>query len=427
MEIAISNIRARQVLDSRGNPTVEADVFLSDGSAGRAIVPSGASTGSHEALELRDGDTKFFSGKSVQKAVWNVNYKIRDVLLNNSADQTMVDQIMCELDGTDNKSNLGANAILAVSLATAKAMARSKHLMFYEYIAELAGTKNAMSLPMPMINIMNGGAHANWSTDFQEYMIMPISARTVNDALQISTDVFRELKNILQDNNYPTTVGDEGGFAPRMGHGNEEPLRYILKAVEQAGYKIDVDVVLALDVAASEFYQNQKYTFKTSEPSKNTDEMIEWYSDLVTKYPICSIEDGLDENNWGGWQKLTKALGEKVQLVGDDLFVTNAKLLEQGIESGAANAILIKPNQIGTLSETIETVLVAKKAGYGTIISHRSGETEDVSIAHLAVGLGSGQIKTGSISRTDRICKYNELIRISEFNPGLKLENPFQK
>ncbi len=418
--MVISDIRARQVLDSRGNPTVEADVFLENGASGRAIVPSGASTGVSEALELRDGDERYFGGKSVQKAVWNVNYTIRDVLVGNSADQIMVDEMMCEIDGTDNKSELGANAILAVSLATAKAMARSKGLLFCQYIAELSGN-HEMTLPLPMMNIMNGGAHADWSTDIQEYMIVPLMASTINDTLEIGTRVFRELKKILQERGYPTTVGDEGGYAPKLGQNNEEPLNYIVQAITAAGYQPGRDVAIALDVAASEFYQDNKYVFKTSGRHKSTDEMIEWYKELINKYPIISIEDGLDEKNWGGWQKMTAELGSEVQLVGDDLFVTNVKLLEQGIDSGAANAILIKPNQIGTLSETIETVEAAKKAGYKTIVSHRSGETEDTSIAHIAVGLDAGQIKTGSMSRTDRMCKYNELLRIAEYLPQLSL------
>ena len=418
--MVISDIRARQVLDSRGNPTVEADVFLENGASGRAIVPSGASTGVSEALELRDGDERYFGGKSVQKAVWNVNHTIRDVLVGNSADQIMVDEMMCEIDGTDNKSELGANAILAVSLATAKAMARSKGLLFCQYIAELSGN-HEMTLPLPMMNIMNGGAHADWSTDIQEYMIVPLMASTINDTLEIGTRVFRELKKILQERGYPTTVGDEGGYAPKLGQNNEEPLNYIVQAITAAGYQPGRDVAIALDVAASEFYQDNKYVFKTSGRHKSTDEMIEWYKELINKYPIISIEDGLDEKNWGGWQKMTAELGSEVQLVGDDLFVTNVKLLEQGIDSGAANAILIKPNQIGTLSETIETVEAAKKAGYKTIVSHRSGETEDTSIAHIAVGLDAGQIKTGSMSRTDRMCKYNELLRIAEYLPQLSL------
>ena len=418
--MVISDIRARQVLDSRGNPTVEADVFLENGASGRAIVPSGASTGVAEALELRDQDERYFGGKSVQQAVWNVNHEIRDVLVGNSADQIMVDEMMRELDGTDNKAELGANAILAVSLATAKAVARSKGLLFCQYSAELTGTEE-MSLPLPMMNIMNGGAHADWSTDIQEYMIVPLAASTVNDTLEIGTRVFRELKKILKEQGYPTTVGDEGGYAPKLGQNNEEPLNYIMTAITASGYKPGEEVAIALDVAASEFYQDKKYVFKTSGRHKSTDEMIEWYKELIDKYPIISIEDGLDEKNWGGWQKMTAELGSEVQLVGDDLFVTNVKLLEQGIDSGAGNAILIKPNQIGTLSETIEAVQTAKKAGYKTIVSHRSGETEDTSIAHIAVGLDAGQIKTGSMSRTDRICKYNELLRISEYLPQLDL------
>ena len=418
----ISEIKARQVLDSRGNPTVEADVFLQSGQAGRAIVPSGASTGAGEALELRDGDPDCYGGKSVLKAVWNVNNKIRDILVGNSAEQELVDQMMIELDGTQNKSNLGANAILAVSLATAKAMAKAQGLHFYEYVAKLAGTEEEMCLPMPMMNVMNGGAHAGWSTDCQEYMIMPVGAKNMAEAVQIGAEVFQALKRVLEGRDYATTVGDEGGFAPKLRDGNNEPLDCIAEAVEQAGFRFGEDVGLALDVAASEFFEDDHYAFKTGGGWKTAEDLMAWYDWIATHYPLLSLEDGLAENDWEGWKKLTENFGKKMQLVGDDLFVTNAKLLQKGIDLGVANAILIKPNQIGSLSETIEAVKLAKRAGYRTVMSHRSGETEDNAIAHLAVGLGTGQIKTGSLSRSERIAKYNELLRIAEGNSRLGLK-----
>ena len=418
----IQEVKARQVLDSRGNPTVEADVVLASGATGRAIVPSGASTGSGEALELRDGDPKYYGGKGVAKAVWNVNHPIRELLIGNSADQEQVDQLMLELDGTENKSKLGANAILAVSLATAKAAARSQHLPFYEYIAAIAGTTREMCLPRPMMNVMNGGCHADWATDFQEYMIIPRSAGTMNEAVRMGAEVFHALKKVLKDRNYPVTVGDEGGYGPKVRGGNDEPLECILVAIEAAGYRPGEDVALALDVAASEFWQDGHYALKTDGSQKSAAEMVDWYAQLSQRFPIISIEDGLNENDWAGWKVLTERLGQKLQLVGDDLFVTNEKLLRRGIEEKVGNAILIKPNQIGSLTETINTVMLAKKAGYGTIISHRSGETEDTSIAHLAVGLGAGQIKTGSLSRSERIAKYNELMRIAEDRPELKFK-----
>ena len=418
----IQEVKARQVLDSRGNPTVEADVVLASGATGRAIVPSGASTGSGEALELRDGDPKYYGGKGVAKAVWNVNHPIRELLIGNSADQEQVDQLMLELDGTENKSKLGANAILAVSLATAKAAARSQHLPFYEYIAAIAGTTREMCLPRPMMNVMNGGCHADWATDFQEYMIIPRSAGTMNEAVRMGAEVFHALKKVLKDRNYPVTVGDEGGYGPKVRGGNDEPLECILAAIETAGYRPGEDVALALDVAASEFWQDGHYALKTDGSQKSAAEMVDWYAQLSQRFPIISIEDGLNENDWDGWKLLTERLGQKLQLVGDDLFVTNEKLLRRGIEEGVGNAILIKPNQIGSLTETINTVMLAKQAGYGTIISHRSGETEDTSIAHLAVGLGAGQIKTGSLSRSERIAKYNELMRIAEDRPELKFK-----
>lgn len=429
-DFVISNIKARQVLDSRGNPTVEAEVFLENGGYGRAIVPSGASTGSGEALELRDGDKEHYDGKGVLKAVWNVNSKIKDVLVGNSSDQNFVDNMMKNLDDTENKSNLGANAILAVSLANAKANARAYRLPFYQYIAELAGTIDEMSIPMPMMNVMNGGEHAGWATDFQEYMIVPRSAGNIYDAVRMGAEVFHALKTVLKEKDYPITVGDEGGYAPKVRNGDNEPLDCIKLAAEKAGYDFGKDIAIAMDIAASEFYvdepadppyQDGRYVLKTNGDWKTAEDMINWYDWIISNYPVISIEDGLAENDWKNWKIMTDRLGARVQLVGDDLFVTNTKLLEKGIEKGVANAILIKPNQIGTLSETIEAVMTAKKAGYKTIMSHRSGETEDVSIAHLAVGLGTGQIKTGSLSRSERIAKYNELMRIAELNSKLGL------
>lgn len=429
----ISDIKARQILDSRGNPTVEAEVYLKNGGFGRAAVPSGASTGSGEALELRDKDEKRFGGKGVEKAVWNVNNTIKDVLVNNSSDQKQVDTMMLELDGTENKSSLGANAILAVSLANAKANADAMKIPLYQHIAKLASTSTKMSIPMPMMNVMNGGEHAAWSTDFQEYMIIPNTAGTIEEAVRMGAEIFHTLKNVLKEHGYPTTVGDEGGYAPRVREGDNEPLDLIKEAVERTGYRFGKDILIAMDIAASEFYtdepgnypyENGHYELKTNGDWKTADDMINWYEYLVNNYAVVSIEDGLSENDWTNWQIMTKRL-KKTQLVGDDLFVTNTKLLKRGIEEKVANAILIKPNQIGTLTETIKAVKMAKDAGYNTIMSHRSGETEDTTIAHLAVGLGTGQIKTGSLSRTDRIAKYNELIRISEMNNKLALNRPF--
>ena len=432
----VKDIKARQVLDSRGNPTVEAEVMLANGAFGRAIVPSGASTGAGEALELRDKDPARYDGKGVLKAVWNVNSKIRDLLVGNTSAPTMVDKMMLDLDGTANKSNLGANAILAVSLANAKANARALRLQFYQYIAELAGTLDQMSIPMPMMNVMNGGEHASYATDFQEYMIIPRSAGNIADAVRMGAEVFHTLKTILKERDYPTTVGDEGGYAPKVRDGNNEPLECIKLAVERAGYRFGTDIAIAMDIAASEFYDptpaeppydHGHYALKTNGDWKTADDMINWYTWIVDNYPVVSIEDGLAENDWPNWKLLTERLGNRIQLVGDDLFVTNTELLSHGITEGIANAILIKPNQIGTLSETIDAVLMAKNAGYATIMSHRSGETEDVSIAHLAVGLGTGQIKTGSLSRSERIAKYNELIRIADTNSRLGLHDPFKK
>lgn len=395
-------------------------MILASGAAGRAIVPSGASTGSGEALELRDGDPKYYGGKGVSRAVWNVNHPIRELLIGNSADQEQVDQLLCELDGTENKSKLGANAILAVSLATARAAARSQRMPFFEYVAALAGTTREVCLPRPMMNVMNGGCHADWATDFQEYMIIPRSAGTMSEAVRMGAEVFHALRQVLKERGYPVTVGDEGGYGPKVRDGDEEPLECILAAIQTAGYQPERDVALALDVAASEFWEQDHYQLKTNGSQKSAAEMVDWYAQLTTRFPIISIEDGLNESDWAGWKMLTERLGKRLQLVGDDLFVTNEKLLRRGIEEKVGNAILIKPNQIGTLTETINTVMLAKKAGYRTIISHRSGETEDTAIAHLAVGLGAGQIKTGSLSRSERIAKYNELMRIAEGRPELK-------
>ncbi|MBQ6355381.1 phosphopyruvate hydratase [Candidatus Saccharibacteria bacterium] len=421
-DLTIKDIKARQILDSRGNPTVETDVILSSGHIGRAAVPSGASTGAGEALELRDKDDHYYNGKGVLKAVWNVNEKIRDVLVGNSAEQKTVDQLMLDLDGTDNKSNLGANAILSVSLAIAKAVAAAKEQPLYKYIAELAGTTDQISMPMPMMNVMNGGAHADWSTDFQEYMIMPLSATNISEAVRMGAEVFHALHDILRERGYPTTVGDEGGYAPNMREGDNEPLECIRLAIERAGYTPGTDFFIAMDIAASEFYNEDHYELKTNGDWKWSDNLIDWYTWILDNYPVASIEDGLSETDWEGWKAMTDRLGNRTQLVGDDLFVTNVKLLEHGISEKAGNAILVKPNQIGSLTETIEAVLTAKKAGFGTILSHRSGETEDTTIAHLAVGLGTGQIKTGSLSRSERIAKYNELIRISEEDPEINFD-----
>lgn len=419
----IKSIHARWILDSRGNPTVEADVVLDDDSFGRAAVPSGASTGAAEALELRDGGDRFM-GKGVNQAVANVNEKIAPALVgHDAADQSGVDQIMLDLDGTDNKSNLGANAILAVSLAVAKAEAASEGLPLWKYIAKLTDTQE-VSLPLPMMNIMNGGAHAGWTTDIQEYMIMPVGAPTFAEGIRRATEVFHNLGKILKEQGYPTTVGDEGGYAPHLKGGNAEPLALIEQAVTKAGYKLGDDFVLALDVASSEFYNDGQYDLKNEGKVLTSDEMIDYIKNLVDNNPLVSVEDGLAEEDWAGWAKLTNEIGDKTQLVGDDLLVTNVKRLQKSIDEGAGNAILIKPNQIGSLSETIAAVRLAKEHGFNTVMSHRSGETEDVTIAHLAVGLNCGQIKTGSLSRTDRVAKYNELLRIAEANPDMPFAKP---
>ncbi|MGB3023186.1 MAG: phosphopyruvate hydratase [Candidatus Saccharimonadales bacterium] len=420
----IQSIKARQILDSRGNPTVEADVLLDDGSIGRAAVPSGASTGSGEALELRDGE-QAYGGKGVSKAVSNIRDIIAPRLIGmDASDQAVIDHAMIELDGTDNKSHLGANAILAVSLAVAKAAAASLGKPLHLYIAEYV--KNPQqSLPLPMMNIENGGAHAAFATDIQEYMIICQSAETIPQAVQMGAEIFHALAAVLKSHGYPTTVGDEGGYAPVVKGGNREPLELISEAIKQAGYTVGTDIAFALDIASSEFYADGAYTLATENRSLTSDEMVAWVAELANSYPIVSIEDGLAEGDWAGWQKLQTLIGDHVQLVGDDLLVTNTKFLRRAIDEKAANAILIKPNQIGSLTETIEAVTMAQAAGWHTIMSHRSGETEDTTIAHLAVGLGCGQIKTGSLSRSDRVAKYNELMRIYEADPGLPLAKPF--
>ena len=416
MKIKIEKVKAREILDSRGNPTVEADVYLTGGVIGRAAVPSGASTGEHEAVELRDGDKKRYLGKGVLNAVKNVNEKIAPAVKEISPyEQAEIDRFLIKLDGTDNKANLGANAILSVSMAVAKAVANLNHIPLYKYLAGVAGiSKEANILPIPLMNILNGGSHADNNVDLQEFMIMPINAESFGEALRMGTEVFHNLKKILKEKGLSTSVGDEGGFAPNLKL-NEEAIGVILEAIQAAGYKAGEDVSIALDAAASSFFESGKYMLRAEQnPEKTADDMITFYEDWLNKYPIVSIEDGLDENDWDGWKKMTDKLGLKTQLVGDDLFVTNTKLLKKGINSGITNSILIKVNQIGTLTETFEAIKMAKKAGYTAIISHRSGETEDTTISHLVVATGTGQIKTGSASRTDRIAKYNELLRIEE-------------
>lgn len=409
----IAYIYARQILDSRGFPTVEADVVLDDGSLGRAAVPSGASTGSGEALELRDGGDAY-GGKGVSKAVTNVVDVIAPALTGmDASDQRAIDGKLLELDGTENKSKLGANATLAVSLAVARAAAVASGKPLYQYVADMVG-HTTFTMPMPLMNLINGGKHAAGSTDIQEFMIVPVSGVTMADRLRIGAEVFMHLKKVLAEKNYGTTVGDEGGFAPHVS-GNAEALELLGQAVGRAGYRLGEDVLFALDVAASELVDDAgNYVLATEDRTLTSSEMVTWYQDLTKQYPITSIEDGLGEQDWDGWRQLTTAIGEEVQLVGDDLLVTNTKLLERAIQQEAANAILIKPNQIGTLSETIDAVQMAHQAGWNTIMSHRSGETEDTTIAHLAVGLGCAQIKTGSLSRSERLAKYNELLRIEE-------------
>ena len=407
----IREIKAREILDSRGNPTVEVDCILTGGVLGRAIVPSGASTGEHEALELRDKDRKRFLGKGVRKAVANVNLKIAKALVGMDATlQSRVDQIMLDLDGTKNKAKLGANAMLGVSLATARAGAIAHGLPLYRYI----GGVDAQTLPVPMMNIVNGGAHADNNIDFQEFMIMPVGAPTFSDALRMGAEVFHTLKQILQKRGHATAVGDEGGFAPNL-KADEEAIELILEAIENAGYEPGRQIAIALDTASSELFEQGKYVFRKSGGSrKSSAEMVKLFETWTRQYPILSIEDGLDENDWDGWGLLTEKIGEGVQLVGDDLFVTSTERLARGMGSGVANAILIKVNQIGTLTETLDAIRMASKAGYGVVISHRSGESEDTFIADLAVATNAGQIKTGSLSRTDRVAKYNQLLRIEE-------------
>jgi len=409
----IVDIYAREILDSRGNPTLECEVFLESGAFGRAAVPSGASTGEREALELRDGDKGRYLGKGVLQAVDNVNNRIADELIGMEAsDQVGIDQRMLEMDGTESKSNLGANAILGVSLAVAKAAAEEAGLPLYKYI----GGANARELPLPMMNIINGGAHADNNVDIQEFMIMPAGACCFAEALRMGAEIFHALKGVLKAKGYNTAVGDEGGFAPNL-KSNEEALEVIMEAIVKAGYKPGDDVLLALDVASSELFDKEKGTYTLeNEPQKEKtrEEMVAFYENLVNKYPIISIEDGMAENDWDGWKLMTDRLGKKIQIVGDDLFVTNPAILKEGIQKGIANSILIKLNQIGTLTETLEAIEMAKRAGYTTVISHRSGETEDTTLADLAVAVNAGQIKTGSLCRTDRVAKYNQLLRIED-------------
>jgi len=407
----IIDVYAREILDSRGNPTVEVEVYLESGVMGRAAVPSGASTGEREALELRDGDKERYLGKGVLKAVSNVNETIAAALIGwEASDQAGIDRKLLDLDGTDFKSNLGANALLGVSLAVAKAAAEDAGLPLYQYL----GGTNAKELPLPMMNILNGGEHADNNVDIQEFMIMPAGAASFREALQMGAEIFHALKKVLKGKGYNTAVGDEGGFAPDL-KSNEEALEVIMLAIQDAGYKPGEDVLLALDVAASEIYKDGKYNFANEKQAlKTAAEPVAFYEDLVSRYPIVSIEDGLAENDWDGWKLMTEKLGDKIQIVGDDLFVTNTRILKEGIEKGIANSILIKVNQIGTLTETLEAIEMAKRAGYTAVASHRSGETEDTTIADLAVATNCGQIKTGSLCRTDRVCKYNQLLRIED-------------
>ncbi|ARD47612.1 phosphopyruvate hydratase [Sporosarcina sp. P37] len=409
----ITHIQAREVLDSRGNPTVEVEVFTESGAFGRAIVPSGASTGEYEAVELRDGDQNRYNGKGVLKAVDHVNEVIADELEENYSvlDQVVIDRALIELDGTDNKGKLGANAILGVSMAVAHAAADYLDVPLYQYL----GGFNAKQLPVPMMNILNGGEHADNNVDIQEFMIMPVGAESFRHALRMGTEIFHSLKSVLHDKGLNTAVGDEGGFAPNLGS-NEEALTTIIEAIEKAGYKAGEDILLAMDVASSEFYDKDQnsYYLAGEDVRKTSEEMVAWYEELCEKYPIVSIEDGLDENDWAGHKLLTERIGDKVQLVGDDLFVTNTEKLSRGIEEGIGNSILIKVNQIGTLTETFDAIEMAKRAGYTAVISHRSGESEDVTIADIAVATNAGQIKTGAPSRTDRVAKYNQLLRIED-------------
>lgn len=407
---AIIGVHGREILDSRGNPTIEVDVILESGVIGRASVPSGASTGAHEAIELRDGEEDRYLGKGVLDAVENINSEIADEIVHeNVFDQVHIDNLLIQLDGTENKSRLGANAILGVSLAVAKAAAQEMEIPFYRYLGGVAATL----LPVPMMNIINGGAHADNPIDIQEFMIVPVGAEYVDEAIQMGAQVFHTLKKLLKEAGHNTNVGDEGGFAPALAS-TQEALDFIIKAIEAAGFKPGEDIVLALDAAASEFYKDGKYVLAGEGKTLSSDEMVLYYTNLVNAYPIVSIEDGMAEDDWDGWKKMTDALGDKIQIVGDDIFVTNPERLMKGIEMGVANAILIKLNQIGTLTETLRVIEMAHKNGYKTVISHRSGETEDTTIADLAVAINSGQIKTGSLCRSDRIAKYNQLMRIEE-------------
>jgi enolase len=411
----IKEIRAREILDSRGNPTVEAEIFLEDGTMGRAEVPSGASTGAHEASELRDGDPKRFGGRGVLKAVQNVNGEIKAALVGHDAsDQNAVDQALIALDGTESKRRLGANAILSVSLAVARAAAASRNMPLYEYVHGLSRSPKDVCMPLPLCNVVNGGKHATGSTDIQEFMIVPVGFTTFREALRALAETFQSLKDVLGTKGYSTTVGDEGGFAPRVTGGNVEALDLISEAIRKAGYELGKDIRFALDAASSEFYADGKYNLAREGKTFSSEEMIAWYGNLAAKYPISSIEDALAQDDWDGWQKMAEKMGATTQLVGDDLFVTNVKFLARGIRDMSANAVIIKPNQIGTLTETIEAIDMAHEAGWKAIVSHRSGETEDVFIAHLAVGLGTGQVKIGSVSRGERTAKYNELLRIEE-------------
>lgn len=406
----ITDVYAREILDSRGNPTVEVDVVLTDGIIGRAAVPSGASTGAFEAVELRDEDDTRYMGKGVLKAVENVNLSIApEVEGLNPFDQPGLDRVLIELDGTENKGNFGANAILGVSLATAKAAAESLGIPLYQYL----GGVNAKELPVPLMNILNGGKHADNNVDIQEFMIMPVGASSFAEALRMGTEVYHSLKAVLKEKSLATAIGDEGGFAPSL-ESNEDALLCIVDAIQRAGYQPGEDVALALDVAATELYENGTYNLAGEGVKKTSDEMIDYYASLIERYPILSIEDGLDEEDWEGWKKLTERLGDKVQLIGDDLFVTNPKRLARGIEEKCGNSILIKLNQIGTLTETLDAIEMAKRAGYTSVVSHRSGETEDVTLAHIAVAVNAGMIKTGAPARTERVAKYNELLRIEE-------------
>jgi enolase len=407
----IVGLHARQILDSRGNPTIEVEAILNTGVMGRASVPSGASTGQREAIEIRDGNKKKYMGRGVDKAIKNIHEKIAPAIMGfEVTDQVLIDQLMIDLDGTKNKAKLGANAILGVSLAVAKAAASDADLPLYQYI----GGANAKELPVPMMNVLNGGAHADNNVDIQEFMILPVGAKSFSDALRMGTEIFHHLKTVLKKRNYNTAVGDEGGFAPDL-KSNEEAIEVLLEGIKSAGYKAGKDILLALDVAASELYSNKKYILAAGKKAKlSSDEMIDYLARLARKYPIISIEDGLSENDWSGWKRLTQRIGDKVQIVGDDVFVTNTDILNKGIKDGVCNSILIKVNQIGTLTETLNAVEMAKRAGYTAVISHRSGETEDTTIADIAVAVNAGQIKTGSLCRTDRVAKYNQLLRIEE-------------